>query len=96
MTEEEIQEIENAYEQAASSVGIPDGWFVRVETAKWVSESMENMGTFGMDEDLDQIAMPMLVDDSGMAHTVAEHKGPVKSVHAERNLERGLSEHPSS
>lgn len=96
MTQKEIEEIQATYEAAASTIGIPNGWFVRVETAKWVSQKMENMGTYGMDEDLEQIAMPLLVDDSGIAHIITKHSGSVKEIHAERELERALNEHPSS
>ena len=94
MTDEMMEQIRDTYKEAESAVGIPDGWFVTVETARWVSEAMDGMGTFGFDDELEAIAMPMLVDDSGMAHIIAEHKGPVKQVHAERALSNGLREHP--
>lgn len=96
MVEEAITDLRETYQKVASAVGIPDGWFLRIETAKWVAREMEDMGTFGMDERLDRIAMPLLVDDSGTAHIVAEHKGTVTSICAKRELESALDEHPSS
>lgn len=95
MTKDDLEAIRSTYEAAASTVGLPDGWFVRVETAKWVAREMEGMGAYGMDEELDGIAMPMVVNGSGIAHIIAEHDGPVKQVHAERHIEKGVEEHLS-
>lgn len=95
MTKNDLEEIRSTYEAAASTVGLPDGWFVRVEAAKWVADKMDGMGGYGMDEKLDGIAMPMVVNGSGVAHIIAEHDGPVKQVHAERHIERGIEEHSS-
>ena len=95
MTDEMMEQIRETYEKAGSSIGLPDGWAVKVETARWAVEADGGI-IDGFDDDLKGIAMPMVVDDSGMAHIIAEHKGAVKQVHAERILAKGLKEHPSS
>ena len=92
MDSDTLKQIRNVYDAAAEEIGLPEGWFVRVETAEWVINEMEGYGTLGSTP-LSQIAMPMVVNEEGIAHTVAEHEGPVQQVHAERYLEKGIREH---
>jgi len=91
MDSDQLEQIRNTYHEAAEEVGLPEGWFVQVETLAWAYEKMEGFGVKGFDEFSD-IAAPMVVDEGGIAHIVAEHEGPVKQVHARRHLEKGIED----
>jgi hypothetical protein len=95
MTDEQMENIRETYRAAASAVGLPEGWWVQVETTQWCYDNMKGMGAKGMEHIFENEAAPMVVDADGIAHIVAEHEGPVKQVHAERYIERGLEEHPT-
>ncbi|MCS4185320.1 hypothetical protein [Salinibacter ruber] len=93
MTDEQMEDIRETYRAAASAVGLPKEWGVRVETTQWCYDNVEGMGVEGMEHILENEATSMLVDPNGMAHILTEHGGPVKQVHAERYIEKGLAEH---
>lgn len=95
MNKNDLKDLRDTYQNAASSAELPAGWFVRVETAKWVSEKIDGFGVFGMDEDLESTAMPMVVNEDGIAHVVAEHNDPVEKSRARRHLKEGIQEHES-
>lgn len=92
MDSDTLEKIRKVYDAAAEEVGLPEGWSVRVETAEWVADNMEGYGVRGSTP-LSRIAMPMVLNEEGIAHAVAEHEGPVQQVHAERYLEKGIREH---
>jgi hypothetical protein len=94
MTDEQMEDIRETYRAAASAVGLPEGWRVQVETTQWCYDNVEGMGVEGMEHILENEATSMLVDPNGMVRIIlAEHQGPVKQVHAERYIEKGLAEH---
>jgi hypothetical protein len=92
MDSDQLEQIRNAYHGAAEKIGLPEGWFVQVETLAWAYEKMEGFGVKGFDE-FSNVAAPMVVNENGVAHIVAEHEGPVKQVHARRYLEEGIEDH---
>ena len=64
-----------------------------METTQWCYDNVEGMGVESMEHILESEDTSMLVDPNGMAHIFTEHGGPVKLVHAERYIEKGLAEY---
>lgn len=82
--------IQDVYDEAAKQV-LPEGWWIELMTQEEAGRQMgipaiNNPGAIDV----------YVVDPEGVAHIVNEHRGPVKQVHAERNLQRAHREHPNT
>ena len=89
MTDEQIDAISETYVEATEAIDLPEGWWVWVtdqatalEKAGWHVEGHPSLSE----------AIVFLVDESGCAHWVCQHSGPIKQVHAEQHLEEKLTE----
>ena len=94
MTESMINELQDTYDAAAESVGLPSEWWIDVRTEMEAINLMEHMGAEGFENELDS-ALVLLVDPGGTAHIIKEHDGPTKKAHAERYILDGLEDHPT-
>lgn len=83
MTDADVQRISDTYRDAASTVGLPDGWFLEVVPSHGGYTSEGSEVVFAVEA--------ILVSPDREWYTVAEHDRPVPFETAHRRIRRALS-----